>query len=286
MTDYNPYAPPRPDAVPLAEPAAFEGGHSHDVAEAIHRLNEHLSDPARVAQDRADTRRFTIPQLVIAAVVVVIGGVLVAFIDTSSSVTIVAAVVFGVLALIAFAAVVLQLRITARARHTSPDVALRAFLVALPLGRNAFAVACLGPLARMRPASAPSIPPLPSVAGEFSVGNARGMGKYACTFCRPGHGQVRTMRVRRASIYAMRDDVADVEIEADFQTWPRWANIVSIIAFLLIRVLGAVVGAVLYFSLRKRARVVFTKRMIRGRDGLWYLLDARLFEPGARVMKV
>ena len=92
------------------------------------------------------------------------------------------------------------------------------------------------------------------------------------------------MFLKGVTLREVRGDVAEVEVDAGFQTFPRWANIVAILTFVLIRILGVIVALALYFGLRKRARVTFRKRMIRGTDGLWYVLDPRLFEEPPRVV--
>jgi hypothetical protein len=104
---------------------------------------------------------------------------------------------------------------------------------------------------------------------------------YARSFCRPGDGQIRLLRVKSATVRDIRGDVAIVDVELAFQSFPQWVQLVCLIAFIAIRLLGILLIALLYFPLRKRAVARTTKTLLRGRDGLWYVVDPSVLEAAA-----
>jgi hypothetical protein len=105
---------------------------------------------------------------------------------------------------------------------------------------------------------------------------------YTQTFARPGNSQMRTMQIKRASLLREDGDVATVEVEATFTSWPQWAQIVSIVAFVLVRALGALLYLILFLSLRKTHNVIFQKALIRGSNGVWYVYSGDFLEGGSR----
>jgi hypothetical protein len=86
------------------------------------------------------------------------------------------------------------------------------------------------------------------------------------------------MQIKRAVLVREDGDVAVVEVTAFFQAWPQWAQFVSIIAFVIIRLLGAILFVVLFFALRKTYEVTFNKTLIRGSNGVWYVYSGDLLE--------
>jgi hypothetical protein len=89
---------------------------------------------------------------------------------------------------------------------------------------------------------------------------------------------MRTMQIKRTTLLREDGDVAIVEVDAVFQSWPQWAQILCVIAFVIIRLLGLVLFLVLYFSLRKTHAVVIRKTLIRGSNGVWYVYSGNLLE--------
>ena len=89
---------------------------------------------------------------------------------------------------------------------------------------------------------------------------------------------MRTMQIKRVTLLNEDGDVAVVEVTALFQAWPQWAQIISVIAFVIMRALGAILFLILFFTLRKTHETIFRKTLIRGRNGIWYVYSADLLE--------
>ncbi|MFT3765017.1 MAG: hypothetical protein QM820_05815 [Minicystis sp.] len=107
--------------------------------------------------------------------------------------------------------------------------------------------------------------------------NQEAMKSYAGSFARAGGNQMRTMAVKRVTVVDVKEDVAVVEAELAFQSWPRWVSIIMAVSFVIFR-LAVIIGLILYFVLRKRHETRVQKTLIRGRDGAWYVFDADLLE--------
>jgi hypothetical protein len=185
----------------------------------------------------------------------------------------------GIVLLIAGAVLLFQdLKLVPRAQATDPTVALRSFLNALRFGRTGYAAVCLAPGARTQTVSAPPLDPVVTGGGTFDLETEKGLLQYAQSFARAGYGQMRWSKIKQMRVVSQDEYVAEVEVEAWFQSVPRWAYITSLVLLVLTRGLGFVIGAVLFFALRKRTTVRFTKIMLRGPDHLWYVYDANLLE--------
>ena len=89
---------------------------------------------------------------------------------------------------------------------------------------------------------------------------------------------MRTMQIKRTTLVREDGDVAIVEVHAVFQSWPQWAQILCVIAFVVIRLLGLVLFLILFYSLRKTHDAVFCKTLIRGNNGVWYVYSGNLLE--------
>jgi hypothetical protein len=279
MVDINPYAPPREDlAVPVV---AYRGGTLPATLEEARRLlDEHLAQPSNVEADR----RLRAPRIRVAswvmlalaapgAVLLVVGfaardGFL--WIGVGAVITI----LFGILFTLLF---VQDVRLDRARRSGAPDAVIKGFFRALTL-RPGLAVACLCPTGRAAPVMPPVVPPVNLGTGTFRVSTPDEAKRYARSFCRPGDGQIRLMQVKRATVRDVRGDVAIVDVELAFQSFPQWVQIVCLIAFVVIRLLGILLALLLYFPLRKRAVARTTKTLLRGRDGLWYVVDPGVLE--------
>lgn len=89
---------------------------------------------------------------------------------------------------------------------------------------------------------------------------------------------MRTIQIKRTTLLSEEGDVAIVEVHAVFQSWPQWAQILCVIAFVIIRLLGLVLFLVLFYTLRKTHEATFRKTLIRGNNGVWYVYSGNLLE--------
>jgi hypothetical protein len=88
---------------------------------------------------------------------------------------------------------------------------------------------------------------------------------------------MRLMAVKRPVIASIEGDVARVNVELRFQSWPRWVWIVAVVGFIVLRPLF-IIGAVAYFITRKRRTVHVSKTMLRAPNGVWYVCDGDVLE--------
>jgi len=286
MDEFDAYAPPQTDVGTSAprKKRKKKSATSGAIAEAITRLNEHLEDASAVAHDRkeagAKVRGVTIGFVIFA--VISAAGATFLFTSNSSSrlepAEIGLATITVVFALIAVLLLVVDLRFLPRDKPASPEETLKHFFKAMTMGRLGYAWAALCPTAREQSVEPPALGPIPIGPGSFRLRQTSDLKDYTQTFARPGNGQMRTMQIKRATLLEEDGDVAVVEVTALFQAWPQWAQILSIIAFVIARIVGAILFLVLFFSLRKTHEVVFRKTLIRGSNGIWYVYSADLLE--------
>lgn len=288
--DKNPYAPPTLDTGAVATSTVSESGGATgriDITQAAAELRLHLADHGAVATDRAleggPLRRGTIVLLTLTLVCLVGSGVValtMPMAGTSPGIAVVLlgigiAVIFGVSAAISWAH---DRSIIPRRAADRPDAAMRAWLNAIRFGRSGYVVAAMCPTARRREMTAPSLRPVVTGPGAFVVDSAAAAQGWLQTFARMGTGQVRSLWIKDVDLVADHGDWAELRVRVRVQSWPNWANILSIALFVVIRLLGLVVGAVLFFTLRKQRDVAWSPRMLRGDDGSWYVLDAQIGE--------
>ena len=133
------------------------------------------------------------------------------------------------------------------------------------------------PTARAQIVQAPDLGPVETGDGEFSMAAPAGLKAYAKTFARPGGKHMHTFAVKRVAFVSEDGDVAKVEVSAEFQSWPQWVTIVTVVGFMLFRPLGFI-GIILLFTQRKRHKAEFRKTLLRGKNGCWYMFDADLFD--------
>jgi len=283
MSDLNPYAPPG-SAAGVAPAGPFRRMEpAPSVDEAMARLRAFLAEPANVAEDA----RVRGPRVGVATWVLLAAGLALGIAATvvgigargdAVTAAVVFAVVAGVLGLIGLAALAVDLMVVRRDVPHTADAALRAYYAALTRGRTGYALTCLGPAARDQVVAAPALEPVVTRPGEFSLRTAADLKAYAASFARTGADQFRVLKVKRTSLRQTSPDVAQVDVEIDAQSYPRWIAWVALPAFIVIRFVGIILYLALYMALRKRRRVQFSKWMIRGQDGAWYLVDGNALE--------
>jgi len=280
--DINPYAPPSPatEANPHGDrPRSGTKPVRRDLREALARLHQHLSEPDAVEHDRVTAgRRFRVFTVVCCAFVVVALALLaVGASDTRQPTFWIGLVLGAVAGLLAALLVSMDLSLIERGKPSSPEAALKSFLKSIPMNRAGYAWAALCPTAREQRVSPPSLGPVVTGAGEFSLDDPAGWKAYTATFARPGQSQMRTMAVKRVTPRGIDGDVAEVDVVLAFQSWPQWVSIVMGVSFAIFRLL-ILIGVVFYFVLRKRHEVTVTKTMLRGQNGAWYVFDGDLLE--------
>lgn len=286
MDEFDAYAPPQADTggkVPKKKRKSKKAL-SGDIAEAIARLNEHIADTNAMERDRQEAggrlRRPTIGFIVFTIVTCLAAAVV--FSNARSGRWEPAefgfAVFAGFLAFITIILVVVDLRFPPRHQPISPEATLKAFFQAIAMARFGYAWSTLCPTARDEPVEPPDLGPVPVGSGRFTLRTTQELKDYTATFARPGNGQMRTVQIKRVTLLSEEEDVAVVEVQAMFQAWPQWAQIVSIVAFVLIRALGGILFVILFLVLRKTHDVTFRKKLIRGSNGVWYVYSPQILE--------
>lgn len=289
MNEFNPYAPPEAEVGAGARTAKKKTkAKSGAIVTAIERLNEHLADPNAVAFDRkqAGGKLRTVTVVFVAITVVVIG--ILGYVTTTMNgsgaeaammATGLVAFIFGLLAIILL---VVDLRMVPRDQPASPEATLKHFFKAIALGRLGYAWAALCPTAREQTVETPALGQIPVGAGSFTLRSTEDFKRYTQTFARPGSGQMRTMQVKQATLLSENGDVADVELTVQFQAWPQWAQVLGVLGFVFVRLLGVVIFLVLFFALRKTHNVMVRKTLIRGSNGVWYVYSGDILESAQR----
>lgn len=280
---FDPYAPPKAELDgPIGRSRVKSRAATPGVRKALKRLNKHLDDPDAVARDRAALGpRIRVVTYVFAGLFSLSILLCIAGADDTRGpllpIGIGLAVITGI-----FAALLLYMDLSLIRRdvpdaRTTPEATLKSFLKSFAMGRHGYGWATLCPTAREQTVRAPVLGPVATGDGEFTMDHSSALKAYAQTFARPGRGNMRQMTIKRVSPVDVDGDVAKVEVHAIFQSWPQWVTIVMAVSFVIFRPL-ILVGIVLYFVLRRRHEVTFTKIMLCGKDGLWYVYDAELLE--------
>ncbi len=274
----NPFAPP---TASLEAPPTLSARHAvgaEEIEAARTALAAHCRDPAARAADLAlEGARFgraTVVSAAITGVALLGGGVAIAAGGTEAAVMagFVAGVAFLILAIFAFA----DLRVGRRAAATSPEAAITRWFHAARAGKSGYALAALAPTARGQTARAPAAGPNDTEGEPVQLSAKDDMKRYLQGFARPGAGFVRWFQTKKIRVVRQEGDVAVVRADLVLTKWPQWANITTVVLFVVVRLIGIIVGLVLFFSLRKTGKFTIEKTLLRGEDGLWYLLDADL----------
>ena len=286
MDEFDAYAPPQAAFVSTAPRKKRTRSRAAGAAidDAIIQLNEHLADPQAVALDRQEAggrvRRPTIVFIVLTMMAAMGTTALITANDSRRWMPeeIVLATLAALFGLISAILVFADLRFLPRDKPGSPEETLKYFFRAIAMARLGYAWAALCPTARAQLVEPPYLGPVPVGQGSFTLRSKSDLKDYTQTFARPGNGQMRTMQIKRTTLVREDGDVAIVEVHAVFQSWPQWAQILCVIAFVVIRLLGLVLFLILFYSLRKTHDAVFCKTLIRGNNGVWYVYSGNLLE--------
>ena len=285
MDEFDAYAPPKADlGIGSAKKKSKKKKLSGAISEAIERLNEHLADAGAVAHDRREAggrlRGATIGFVVFSALAVVSTIFMLSTNPTRDwDATGIAVGAFAAfLVLITVILVVADVRILPRDKPASPEETLKCFFRAIAMARLGYAWATLCPTAREQSVETPPLGPVAVTPGTFTLQRPEDLKNYTQTFARPGNGQMRTMQIKNAVLLSEEGDVAVVEVTAVFQSWPQWAQLIAVVGFVIIRLLGAILFLILFLTLRKTHEVIFRKTLIRGSNGVWYVYSGDLLE--------
>ncbi|MFI5296974.1 MAG: hypothetical protein ACHREM_02660, partial [Polyangiales bacterium] len=178
----------------------------------------------------------------------------------------------GVFLLIGLIIALVARRLRAREKRVTPEVSVRGYLGALTLLRGDRACAAIAPPVRGQLAVTPTLDPVVTVPGSFIV-HPDSMKLFAKSFAAQGNKHVRTLTVRKATIVAGHDRIAEVEAELVVTSFPQWANLTVVILFVAIRLVGLIVGVILMAIFRKSWKGKVRFRCVRSVDGVWYLAE-------------
>jgi hypothetical protein len=275
MSELNPFAPPLEQVhVPLGRATA-----SGELADALGQLAAHTQNANAMERDReAAGPRVRIATMVFGGlfVLALIASVL-GSLNDEKFLLVVGLVFAGLFALFAIILLVLDLSLVVRGSPSTPEVALKSYLRAITTGRNGYAWAALAPTARRQIVAVPSLGPIPVGFGELSMQDMVGAKAYFASFARPGNGQIRQMAIKRITLAHDGGDVAKLDVELTFHSYPQWVSIVVAIGFVLFRPL-VLVGLIVLLAMRKRCSVAVQKTLLRAPTGAWYIHDANLLE--------
>lgn len=279
---HNPYQPPVTSAAPppslgvdSREVAAFEAG---ELAEARRRLQVHCADQAALAADRQEEGSLLrVPTLVFVVLATIALAALAATVVLQARIGIIFAVIGAVLfGLIALSLLIVDLTVGRRQAATDPVAALKGWVRAAKASHAGYVFTALAPTAREGTVAAPALGDPAEPTERFATDRKASLKRYLKSWARPDNKTVRWARAKTIELVDQQGDVARVRLQLELTGWPQWANILSVIAFVFIRIVGIVLAIVLYYSLRKVRKLESIKTLMRGGDGLWYLLDADL----------
>jgi hypothetical protein len=283
---HNPYAPPKadPDA---PRPQVFQAARpAVDLPEALRRLNAHVADPRNLEQDRrAAGARFRPVGWVlfgIGAVSTLVMGTSAVSATSAEGVLIAGSVFGGILAVIGLVVLAVDLSLARRDVPSSPEKTLKTFFKAIPMGRFGYSWAMLCPTAREQTVGSPSLAPVDTVPGAFSLAGVAEMKAYLSSFARSSGAVMRSMGIKGVVLDSVEGDVARVDITLAFQSWPRWVSVVAVLGFVILRPL-VIIGAVAFFVTRKRQTLRVRKVLIRASTGVWYVYDGDALEGAGAV---
>jgi hypothetical protein len=288
---FNPYAPPKADLAPGYQHPYTAKQHPPDLAEALRRLNEHVARAENVERDRQVAgARVRVVGWVFSALgaACAVAGVAASTGPGSTVAFMVIGLVCGAMfGLIGLLLVAMDLSLASRTKPSPPEKTLKSYFKAISMARYGYAWSVLSPTAREQTISAPNLGPVQSEQGVFRLGSETDMKAYATTFARATTGftmsaPMRVMTTKKITLGAVDGDVARLDAELLFQSWPRWVSLVTVLGFVIFRPL-LIIGVVCYFVMRKRLKTRVTKTLLRAANGVWYVYDADILEGAAPV---
>ncbi|HEY4184674.1 MAG TPA: hypothetical protein VGP07_06365 [Polyangia bacterium] len=285
--EVNPYAPPKADlqgagGYLVAGGAAPTPPTAAQLGDALARLKQYVALPANLASDTRAAggllRPVTLAFLAL-TVVSLLGAAATTMVPAGGKhlSLVLCGVAGGLFGLLGAALVAVDLSIGKRATPAPPEQALKRYLKAFGMGRSGYAWAALCPTAREQTVVAPKLGDLPTGEGRFQMSSPAGVKAYARTFARPGQKQMRTLRAKKITVRSVDGDLALVDADLVFQTWPSWVTAMIGICAAVFRI-GLIVAVILFFVKRKRLAVTVTKTLLQGEPGVWYLFDANMLE--------
>ena len=275
MSEPNPFAPPQEHVqVPLGRATA-----SGELADALRQLAAHTQDARAMERDREVTgRRVRVATMVLAGLFVLAAlAAVLGTVNDQEMLLISGAIFAGIFGLFAIILLALDLSLVERGTPSTPEVALKSYIRAISTGRLGYAWAALAPAARAQVVAVPPLCPIPTGPGELSMQDLAGVKAYFGSFARPGNGQIRQMAIKRITLAQESGDVAKLDVELTFHSYPQWVSIVVAVGFVIFRPL-VLVGLIVLLAMRKRCSVAVQKTLLRAPTGAWYIHDADLLE--------
>ena len=275
MAEDNPFAP---SGVTRAEPGLLAPSRAVDLDAARVALAAHTRNPDARTTDRAargPAVRYGGPIAAGLGLLAVVVGVGLAASGGDAFVVLgIVSAMFGfVVALLGAIFVVVDLRLTDRGAPHDAVAAATTYWRTVTL-RPGVAWSALSPTARGASVPAPALPPLPTGPGVFTLRDWRVFRDWTRTFAVNGHGQTRSCQWRSTRVVREQGDAAETVTTVRISALPQWAMAVTVVAFVLVRILGLILFGVFHFTVRKSVDVAVEQRWLRGDDGAWYLLDA------------
>lgn len=280
--DINPYAPPKADdgAHANAKPAYRQRRRGGGVEEAIERLRAHVADAEAMAADRAKIgariRRVGLGCAVVAGAggLGAIGFAQASHMEWCAGLS---GLVAGVAFVIAIIVIPMDLSLVPREAPATPEATLKSFIKGIAMGRSGYAWATLCPSAREQAVATPELAPVETSPGEFSLATEDGFKAYVTSFARSVAGTMRTMSAKAYRVREVDGEVARVDVDLVFQSWPQWVSFVMAVGAAIF-LPAIVIGVILFFVMRKTRKVTTTKTLLKASTGAWYVYDGELLE--------
>lgn len=275
MAEDNPFAP---SAVTAQTRPVVATARAVDLDAARAALARHTQDTAALAADRAARgARLRVGALAAAgfgalgilaaiAVGVGVGG------EDGFVIGLLLGLVGFVFVLVGGILVFTDLRLVDRAEPHTVEEAAKTYWRTIAM-RPGVAWSSLAPTARAARVSVPEVPPVPTPLGDYALHDWKAFRDWGRTFAINGHGQTRGCQWKSTEFVRQEGDYAETRTTVRITALPQWAMITSVVAFVLIRLVGLILFAVFHFTVRKNADVVVEQKWLQGADGAWYLLD-------------
>jgi hypothetical protein len=242
---FNPYAPPQRAEAPV-ERGPRVAHDASSIQAALRDLEAYTRDPGALAQDLATAgpriRIVTWASLGLLVLGAVLSGL---GLQDHGPMLPFGLIILVLSAVVGSALLFADLSLVPREQPGTPDASLKAWLRAVAMHRMGYAWVSLCPAARERPVVSPTVGDVLSGGEKLYVSTVEGMKAYAGTFTRAKGGRIRQLSFKKPRVVEHDGDVAAVECELVFSSWPQWVTIVLAIGFMFFRLLG-LVGLVLW----------------------------------------
>jgi ribosomal protein S27E len=240
-------------------------------------LDDHMSDPGKLDADEKLRGGFLAVKTIIVgviaagAVVMMVAGFSMRHPDAE------ALAGFGVILFLIFGiASLVSLAHDYGASHiqdaSTPEKALRRYLMAIRTGRTNKAYASVSPGARkVGEVETVKYDKIPPNTGKFSIDDVATFKKYWRSVFRGPSRQTRGLQLKRVKkVKEIGEGVAVVEVECLFTNFPSLVILTILISWLICLILVLI--------LQKKTKVVIRKLLVK-RNGKWYIADGEFEGP-------